>query len=157
VLITGGYNAGAAMIKVQKKQDGSYGVTELFKTVNFGAHTLPPILYKDHFYTQYTTNERSDGLVCMTMGGQIKWKTGEEPAFVRGGSILADDLLLSTDGNTKLYLIEPNPSGFKPLASAVLLEPGQNWAPLALADGKLLIRDQKHLKCVVVAQKSTPN
>ncbi len=124
VLITGGYNAGAAMIKVQKKADGSYGVTELFKNVNFGAHTQPPILYKDHFYAQYTINERSDGLVCMSMDGQIKWKTGDEPAFNKGGSILADGLLLSTDGNKMLYLIEPDPSGFKPLASAELLEPG---------------------------------
>jgi len=73
---------------------------------------------------------------------------------VRGGSILVDGLLLSTDGNTKLYLIEPDPSGFKPLASAALLEPGENWAPLALADGRLLIRDQKNLKCVQVAQQS---
>jgi hypothetical protein len=141
------------MIKVQKKADGSYGVTELFKTPLYGAHTQPPVLYRDHFYTQYTTNERSDGLVCMTAGGQIKWKTGEEPPFVRGGSVVADGLLLTTDGNTKLYLVEPDPSGFKPLASAELLEPGQNWAPLALADGKLLIRDQKQLKCVAVAQQ----
>jgi len=28
--------------------------------------------------------------------------------------------------------------------------PTQNWAPIALADGKLLIRDQKQIKCVVV-------
>jgi outer membrane protein assembly factor BamB len=153
VLITGGYNAGAAMIKVQKKPDGSYGVAELFKSVAFGTHTQPPILYKDHFYAQYTTNERSDGLVCMTMGGQIRWKTGEEPPFVRGGSVLADGLLLATDGNTMLYLIDPDPSGFRPLASAVLLEPGENWAPIALSDGKLLIRDQKHLKCVAVAEQ----
>ena len=27
----------------------------------------------------------------------------------------------------------------------------QNWAPLALADGKLLVRDQSKLKCVQVA------
>ncbi len=52
-----------------------------------------------------------------------------------------------------LDLIDPNPTGFKPLASAELLEPGENWAPIALVDGKLLIRDQKNLKCVaVVAQ-----
>jgi hypothetical protein len=153
MLITGGYNAGAAMIKVEKKGDGSYGVTELFKTIDFGAHTQPPVLYKDHFYAQYTTNERSDGLVCMTMDGRISWKTGDEPAFDKGGAILADGLLVATDGNTKLYVIEPNPSGFKPLASAVLLEPGENWAPLALSDGKLLIRDHRNLKCVVVAQQ----
>jgi outer membrane protein assembly factor BamB len=152
VLITGGYGAGAAMIKVQKKGNGSYGVTELFKNPDFGSHTQPPILHKDHFYSHYTTNERSDGLVAMSMDGQIKWKTDQQPAFVRGGSILADGLLLTTDGNTKLYLVAPDPSGFKPLASAVVLEPGDNWAPLALADGKLLIRGQKQLKCLQVAQ-----
>ncbi len=153
VLITGGYSAGAAMIKVQKKADGGYGVTELYKNANFGAHTQPPILYKDHFYAQYTINERSDGLVCMTMDGQVKWKTGEDPLFNKGGAILAEGLLLSTDGSTMLYLIDPDPAGFKPLASAQLLEPGENWAPLALADGKLLIRDQKNLKCVAVSQQ----
>lgn len=154
VLITGGYSAGAAMIKIQKAADGTYGVTELFKNVNFGAHTQPPILYKDHFYVPYTINERSDGLVSMTMDGQIKWKTGDEPPFDKGGAILADGLLLSVDGNTKLYLIEPDPTGFKPLASAEVLEPGENWAPIALADGKLLIRDQKQLKCLAVGQQN---
>jgi outer membrane protein assembly factor BamB len=154
VLITGGYRAGAAMIKIQKAADGTYGATELFKNLDFGAHTQPPILYKDHFYVQYTVNERSDGLVCMTMSGQVQWKTGEAPPFNKGGFVLADGLLLATDGNTKLYLIEPDPSGFKPLASAELLEPGENWAPLALADGKLLIRDQRQMKAVQVAQPS---
>jgi len=153
ILITGGYSAGAAMIKVHRAADGTYGVTELFKNVNFGAHTQPPILYKDHFYAQYTINERSDGLVCMTLDGQIKWKTGDDPSFNKGGAVLADGLLFSVDGNKLLYLIEPDPSGFKPLASAELLEPGENWAPIALADGKLLIRDQKNLKCLAVAQQ----
>ncbi len=153
VLITGGYRAGAAMIRVQKKADGGYEVAELFKNANFGSHTQPPILYKEHFYAQYTINERSDGLVCMSMDGQLKWKTGEEPPFNKGGAVLVDGLLLAVDGSTKLYLIDPDPSGFKPLASAELLESGENWAPIALADGKLLIRDQKQMKCVVVAQQ----
>ena len=152
VLISGGYSAGTAMIRVQKRADGGYEVAELFKNADFGSHTQPPVLYKDHFYAHYTINERSDGLVCMTMDGQVKWKTAEDPPFVRGGSILADGLLLTTDGNTMLYLVEPDPAGFKPLASAVMLEPGTNWAPLALVDGRLFIRDQKELKVVQVAQ-----
>jgi len=159
MLITGGYRAGAAMIKVEKKADGSYGVTELYKTVEFGSHTLPPILYDGYFYVHYSTNERKDGLVCMSIDGEIKWKTGRSPLFDKGSMILADGLLLSTDGSTKLYLIEPDPSAFKPLATAELLKGGtgqsrrwsnQNWSPLALVDGKLLIRDQKQMKCVVV-------
>jgi outer membrane protein assembly factor BamB len=160
VLITGGYQAGAAMIKVEKKADGSYGVAELYKNPDFGAHTQPPVLVNDYFYAQYTTNERKDGLVCMSMDGQIKWKTGRTPLFDKGGSIFVDGLLLSTDGNTKLYLIEPDPSAFKPIATSDLLKPvpgdktssNQNWAPLALADGKLLIRDQSRLMCVKVVK-----
>lgn len=150
ILVTGGYNAGSVMINVEKKADGKYEVSELFKNVDFGSHTQPPILYKDHFYAQYTTNERNDGLVCMSMDGQVQWKTGQDPAFVRGGSVLADNLILSVDGSTMLYLIEPDPSGFRPLASVKLLTPGENWAPIALVDGKLIIRDQKSLKCLAL-------
>jgi outer membrane protein assembly factor BamB len=160
ILITGGYQAGAAMIKIEKKADGSFSVKELYKNADFGAHTQPPVLVNGYFYAQYTTNERKDGLVCMSMDGQIKWKTGRAPLFDKGGLILADGLLLSTDGSSKLYLIEPDPSAFKPIATSELLKPepgdkkpsNQNWAPLALSNGKLLIRDQSRLMCVKVAK-----
>ena len=102
VLITGGYQAGAAMIKVEKKADGSYSVSELYKNADFGAHTQPPVLYNGNFYAQYSTNERKDGLVCMSIDGKIKWKTGRTPLFDKGGLILADGLLLGTDGSSKL-------------------------------------------------------
>lgn len=168
-LITGGYRAGAAMIKVGKKADGSYEVTELYKNADFGAHTQPPVLYNGYFYAHYSTNERKDGLVCMSIDGQVKWKTGRSPLFDKGGSILADGLMLSTDGMSKLYLIQPDPSAFKPLASTDLLKEGgtgsandqlaskvggstQNWAPLALVNGKLIIRDQGRLMCVKVVK-----
>jgi hypothetical protein len=153
LLITGAYGAGSAMIQVRKQADGTYGVNELYKNLDFGAHTQPPVLHQGHFYSHYTINERSDGLVAMTLDGQIKWKTDQQPPFVRGGSILAEGLLLTTDGNTKLYLVEPTPSGFKPLASAEILAPGDNWAPLALVDGKLLVRGQKELKVLQVGQE----
>ena len=169
ILITGGYEAGAAMIKVEKKTDGSYNFTELYKNPDFGAHTQPPVLCNGYFYAQYTTNERKDGLVCLSMDGKVQWKTSRSPLFDKGGMIFADGLILATDGSNSLYLIQPDPTGFKPIASAKLLQEGgtgsendpmasrvggktQNWAPLALADGKLLIRDQSRLMCVKVAQ-----
>jgi hypothetical protein len=157
------------MLKIEKKADGSFGVTELFKNPDFSCHTQPPVLYNGYFYGQCSTNELKNGMVCMSINGEVKWKTGRKPLFDKGGSILADGLLLSTDGRSKLYLIEPDPSAFKPLASAEVLKEGvpgskddsmetrfggstQNWAPLALVDGKLLIRDQNRLMCVKVAK-----
>jgi outer membrane protein assembly factor BamB len=166
VLVVGGYELGTVMIEVKKQADGSYSTTELFKHNNFGEHTKPPILHNGYFYGQFSTNSRRDGLVCMNMKGDIMWKTAREPSFDKGSMILADGLIIATDGSKKLYLIEPDPAAFKPLASADILKEGtadsdpmasrfgttQNWAPIALAEGKLLIRDKTRLYCVKVAQ-----
>lgn len=169
VIVVGGYELGTVMIKVDRNADGTYSVTELFKHNEFGDHTKPPILYNDHFYGQFSTNSKRDGLVCMDMNGNILWKTTRKPLFDKGSMILADGLILATDGRKTLYLIEPDPSGYKQLASADLLAEGgtgseegsiatrvggatQNWAPLALANGKLLIRDQARMLCVEVAR-----
>ncbi len=164
VLVVGGYELGATMIKVEKKADGSYGTTELFTTEEFGDQTKPPILHNGYFYAQYGTNNRRDGLTCMNMAGEIMWKTKRDPNFDKGSMILADGLILATDGAKALYLIEPDPTEFKPLASVELLGQkvgdegmarmfaSQNWAPMALADGKLLIRDHSQMKCVRVAE-----
>lgn len=168
VLVVGGYELGATMLKIEKQADSTYGTKELFTTRQFGDQTEPPVLYKGHFYAEYGTNDRRDGMVCMSMDGEIKWKTKRSPDFNKGSIILADGVLLATDGARSLYLIEPDPSGYKQLASAELFPEGaagsendiasriggrnQNWAPMALADGRLLLRDQTQLKCVKVAQ-----
>ena len=164
ILVVGGYEYGALMIQIENNADGSYTAKELFKTVEFGDQTKPPILHNGYFYAQYGTNNRREGLVCMSMDGEIKWKTRRNPDFNKGSMILVDGLILATDGAKKLYLIEPDPSGFKPLASSELLTEQaagegmsarfgtMNWAPIALAGGKLLIPDQSRMLCVKVAE-----
>jgi len=168
VLVVGGYELGAKMIKVEKRADGSFSTTELFVTKEFGDQTKPPVMHKRHFYAQYGTNSRRDGMVCMDMEGKVLWKTRRSPDFNKGSMILADGLILASDGARSLYLVEPDPAGYKQLASVELFPEApagdendmasrvggrnQNWAPMALADGKLLIRDQSQLKCVKVAQ-----
>jgi len=148
--ITGGYEAGSAMIRVEKN-DGGYEVAELFATDDFGTHVHPAVLHEGHLYGHCTTNTRRDGMVCMDIDGNLKWKTGKSPQFDKGGFILVDNLILSVDGKKGiLFLIEPNPEEFKPLAQAQLLDTAKCWAPLALSNGKLLIRDQQQMKCVNV-------
>lgn len=165
VLVVGGYEHGVVMVEVKKQADGSYLATELFKHNDFGDQTKAPILHNGYFYAQFGTNRTRDGLTCMSMDGEIMWKTKRDPDFNKGSMILVDGLILATDGAKSLFLIQPDPTGFKPLASAELLgaDEGagggmsrrfgtQNWAPIALADGKLLIRDQRQMKCVKVAK-----
>jgi len=164
LLITGGYELGAMMIQVEKRADGTYDTKELFRTEEFGDQTKTPIFYEGYFYGEYGTNNKRDGLSCMNMDGEIMWKTKREPDFNKGSMIIADGVMLATDGAKTLYLIDPSPEGFKPISKAEILadqEGGdersarfgtQNWAPIALSGGKLLIRDQKQLLCLKVGE-----
>ncbi|MDX8337794.1 PQQ-binding-like beta-propeller repeat protein [Draconibacterium sp. IB214405] len=168
LLIAGGYELGALMIQVEKQADGTYGTTELFRTEEFGDQTKTPLFYDGYFYAEFGTNSTRDGLTCMNMDGEIMWKTKRDPDFNKGSMIIADGLILATDGTNTLYLIEPSPEAFKPIAKAEILGSNadadenamstrfggktQNWAPIALADGKLLIRDQKQMLCVQVGE-----
>lgn len=166
IAVLGGYENGVVMLRIDKKNDGSFGVTELFTHNNFGDQTKPPIVYNGYLYAQFTTNSKRDGLVCMNMEGEVMWKTSRNPLFDKGSMILADGLIIATDGRKSLYLIEPDPTGFKPLAQAEIFGTGtntndnqesggfsmstsnQNWAPIALADGKLLVRDHNKMLCL---------
>ena len=164
LLIAGGYSLGATFIQVNKNADNTFDTTEIFSTDEFGDQTKPPLFHDGYFYAMYRTNSRSDGLVCMDMEGNIMWKTGRNPNFDRGSMILADGLIIAADGLSTLYLIEPDPTEFKPVSRAAVLREGgastegmmavggntQNWGPIALADGKLLIRDQNRMFCVKV-------
>lgn len=158
LLIVGGYDRGATMIQVDKAADGTYSVKELYTTVEFGDQTKPALLIDGHFYAQYGTNNRRDGLCCMDMDGNVLWKTKRDPNFDKGSMILADGLIIATDGANALYLIDPSPEGYKQISKADLLKSdiateGQgNWAPLALADGMLLIRNHSKMMCVKVTK-----
>ncbi len=147
LFISGGYDAGSAMIRIEKTEEG-FEAKELFKTQAFGTHVHPPVLYKDHLYAHCSDNSRADGMACMDLDGNLKWKTGRDPQFDKGGFVFTGDLSLHIDGPKGiLFLVEPNPEGFKPLAQAQVLD-GRSWAPLAFSDGKLIVRDQKTMKCL---------
>jgi outer membrane protein assembly factor BamB len=149
LFICGGYKAGSAIIQIEKAGT-SYMAKELLKSTEFGTHVHPAIFYKDYLYGNCTTNDVRDGMVCMDLNGNVKWKTKTDPLFDKGGFILVDDMIINNDGEGMFYLIEPTPAGFKMLSKAKLVDSKEAWAPLALSNGKLVIRDQKQMKCVQV-------
>lgn len=148
VFITGGYQAAATMIRVHRK-NGKFEVQELFKKAEIKVQIHPPLLYKDHLYMNANDNNSDNGLLCLSLDGEVRWMTKRQPNFERGGMILADDKLLIVDAKQgHLCVVEPNPAEYREIARVNLLQKPQIWAPLALSDGKLVIRDKKRLKCV---------
>jgi hypothetical protein len=57
----------------------------------------------------------------------------------------------------ELFLLAADPDHFRVLSRAKVLDAdgGKTWAPTALSDGRLLVRDQTTLKCLLVAPPPT--
>ncbi|MFW5893934.1 MAG: PQQ-binding-like beta-propeller repeat protein [Verrucomicrobiota bacterium] len=149
VFVTGGYNAGSALVRVQKDENGEFSVNEVFRNQEIGAQIHVPVVVGKHIYVNSNENSRRNGLACLDIEGNVLWKTGKNPNFERGSLLQIGDLALGLDGNGgKLHLFAPNPEGYRELASVNVLQGSQVWAPMAVADGRLLIRDQKTLVCL---------
>jgi outer membrane protein assembly factor BamB len=146
-----------------KKSGSEFEVKELWTTQK-GSQVHPPFVIDGHLY--FLANENSNhktatrrkkgGLVCFDLDGKELWSTGNDPFMGRGASLYADGIIIVQDGeNGILRLVAPSPKDFKLLAEANVFgtDPTSKkdlryWSPLALSDGKLLMRGQSKLLCV---------
>ncbi len=162
IFVTGGYDDGSVMIRVSQSGDG-YRVDELWRPMTEGkpdgSQLHPAVYYKGHLYVNINENSKfrrsarlRGGLACINPDtGKILWRTGDEPFLSRGNVIRVGDHLLVQDGELgNLHLVAPSPKGFKELAKAKVLDALQKkaWAPMAFADGYLIMRDQTTVKCL---------
>lgn len=152
LFITSGYKAISTMLQV-KKHEGAYAVKELLKTEDAATQIEQPIFVNDHLFVGGTVKAAKKGLVCIDLDGNVKWDSneiGSAPKFEHLNMLAADDMLIALDGASgMLHLIDASPDAFNELASAkVVAEKGQTWAPIALSDGKLLVRDHTEMKCL---------
>ena len=158
VLITGGYEAGTDMVQVTKSDNGEFSVEQIWRNADVNCQIHQPIYYKDHIYIMGNSNRARGGLMCLDMQGNVVWKTGRDPNFQRGGMLLAQDMLFAVDAqgqgrDVPVVLIDPSSSGYKELGRTNYLKKPKAWSPPVLSEGRLLIRDQKQMKCLDVRAK----
>mgnify|MGYP000203284511 CR=1 FL=1 len=136
----------SVMLEVKRKGHG-FVTKELYRTGEAAGKMHPPVVHDGYLY--FNAIRRPKGMCCVSLEGKVMWD--EAPDFYLGAFVLADDLILIQDGKSgDLCLIDPSPDGYKELARTRLFpdRTGNSWAPLALSNGKLLIRDGKRMVCV---------
>jgi len=148
LFISSGYKSVSTYIQIKGNK-----VKELWETEDAATWIEQPIFVNDHLFVGGTTKKPSKGLVCINLDGEVQWDTNQidgAPSFEHLNMLAADGMLIGLDGNSGiLHLIAANPKKFNELASAkVVAEKGQTWAPIALSDGKLLVRDHTQIKCL---------
>jgi outer membrane protein assembly factor BamB len=157
VFVTSGYDAGSAMYQVTKTAAG-FSAKKLYalSSADFNSEVHTPILFQNHLFA---VGSKTHGrFTCLDLDGKIVWQspvtsTEDARTFDLGGYLLADGLFFILDGRSGvLRLIEASVREYKELASAQILTAGDVWGPLALSDGKLVIRDMSQMVCLRVGR-----
>jgi outer membrane protein assembly factor BamB len=150
VFMTSGYNAGSVMFRV--KRDGeAFHAEKIFdwdeSEWNSEVHT--PIIHNGHLFG---VGKKKRGLfTCLDFDGKQIWNSRDHAAFGLGSYLLADGMFFVLEGKTgMLRLIEADATRYHELARAPVLAGHDVWAPMALADGKLVLRDMAQMKCIDV-------
>ncbi|MCD6360078.1 MAG: PQQ-binding-like beta-propeller repeat protein [Armatimonadetes bacterium] len=143
IFLTGGYSAGSMMIKVS---GGSASEMYRLPQSTFGSHQHTPILYQNHLFGVNIANKQ---FTCLDLKGNVVWSSGHTARFGLGPYIMAEGMfyVLSDDGT--LVLVDGSTSGYKELARAQVV--GANaWGPMAIAGGRLVLRDEDTMVCLDV-------
>ncbi len=143
IFLCGGYGAGSMLLSVK---GGSPAQVWKIPQNIFGSHQHTPILYQNHLFGVSMDRQ----FVCLNMQGGRVWSSGHTARFGIGPYMLADGkfYVLSDDGT--LVLAEATTSGYNELARAKVVPGPDAWGPMALADGKLVLRDRETMVCLDV-------
>jgi outer membrane protein assembly factor BamB len=150
VFMTASYDAGSVMVRV-KRTGEAFKAEAVFDLKNneWNSEVHTPIVYKGHLFA---VGKKKRGLfTCLSFDGKEVWTSEGKASFGLGSFMLADGMFFVLDGDTgKLRLIEASTTGYNELASAQVLAGQEVWAPMALSDGKLVLRDLTRMMCLDV-------
>ncbi len=153
VFLTGGYNAGSMMLKIEE-QGGAFSARTLFalEPKTFACIQQTPILYDRRIF-----GVKYDGqLACIDLDGAPLWTSGSAHTFGLGPSAIAQGLLFLVNDKGRLTLADANAAEYRQLGEAQVLDGHDAWGPLAIAGGRLLMRDFTRLVCLDIRDPAAP-
>ncbi len=147
IFFCGGYNSGSMMMQIKKEIGKIIGV-ELFRLEAevFGSAQHTPILFNNHIYGVRPDEQ----LVCLDLEGNINWTSTSSNKFGLGPYIIANGGIYVLDDNGTLTLVKASPDSYQQLAQANILNGHDAWAPMAIASGRLILRDLTKMVCIDV-------
>lgn len=140
VLISSGYNTGAALYKVS-----AGGLERTWFQKKLRAQMNTPVIAHEHVFG-IDGNNGGGNLVCLNLAdGSETWREKS----VRGGSlVLAGDKLICLSEQGELVITDASPTGFKPLLRNQILD-GRSWVQPTYSGGRLFLKNNSgDLVCV---------
>jgi outer membrane protein assembly factor BamB len=151
IFCCGGYRVGSVMLQIEPESPGKYRANTVFRLEPpvFDSEQQTPIYYAGHIFGLRQFDEQ---FVCLDLTGNVVWSSGRTEKFGSGPYIIADGMLLILDNYGKLTGCEATPSGYRKLFNAENICGNNGWAPMAIVQGRLLLRDQFAMMCIDMRQ-----
>jgi outer membrane protein assembly factor BamB len=150
LFFSGGYNAGSLMLQLEERA-GAIVPKTLFRLTPevFGATQHSPVFRDGQIY-----GIRANGhFVSLTPDGKVKWSSGTAAQFGLGPFLIVGGVIYAMNDTGTLSLLEYSPEKFNLLAKTQVLKGRESWGPMALAGGRLIVRDLTRVVCLDVAAK----
>jgi len=159
IFMTAGYGAGSILFQL-KANGNKFTVSILqdFKPKDgLASEQQTPIFYKGFIFGILPKDAGAlrNQFVCCKQSDveNLLWTSGKEYRFGLGPYIIADDKFFILNDDGMLTIAKLSTSSFQVLDQAQVLEGHDAWAPLAIANGKMVLRDSKTMICIDIEKK----
>ena len=155
IFLSAAYGTGCMVLQlVDSAGQISYKVFDEYAPgEGFAAEQQTPIFYQGHLFSilpKYAASLRNQ-FVCVDPSNfrEMVWSSGKTVRFGLGPYIVADGkfFILSDDG--VLTIAQARTDRYIQLDQVKVFQNGQDaWAPIAIADGYMVLRDSKEMVCI---------
>ena len=158
VFLTAGYGAGSMMIKVTPS-GGEYKVDVLKEYLpkdGMACEQQTPVVWNGVMLAiePKDAGPLRNQLICVDPNdvNKVIWTSGKDGRFGLGPYLIADNKMFILSDEGTLTMIKPDSKNYIQLAQKKMFDGQDAWAPMAIADGRLLLRDSKTMYCINVSQ-----
>jgi len=138
IFISAGYGQGSALVRITAR-DKVFKVEKIWSNNRMKSKFNTPVLHENHVYG---LDEGILQAIDVRTGIQ-KWKGGR---YGYGQILLANGHLIISTEKGEVALVKATPEGHEELAKFTAIR-GKTWNNPAIADGKLIVRNQTEMVC----------
>lgn len=155
IFISAGYGAGSMMLQLSENE-GNYSIETLYEYKprdGLACEQQTAIYWNDHLFGIMPKDGGSfrNQFVCVHPSDtrKIIWASDKDVRFGLGPYFIADNKFFILNDDGTLTIVRPSTERYIQLEQYKIFEDGHDaWAPFALADGYLLLRDSKTMVCI---------
>ncbi len=158
IFLSAGYGAGSMILQL-KKEGAKFSVEIAQKYTpkeGLACEQQTPVVFKGHLFGILPKDAGAlrNQFVCVHPNDftKIIWSSGQTVRFGLGPYMIADNKFFILSDNGTLTIVKPSVKQYIEIDQARIIEGQDAWAPLAIADGYLVMRDSETMVCVDIAK-----